>query len=60
MVANGATASPWFSPILVMKKMRVETNVAARDAIDTLVYDYIPGVSTLSIDGSSIPSLYSA
>ena len=52
-----------------MKKMRLETNVAAygdidltgyRDAIDTLVYDYIPGVSTLSIDGSSVPSLYSA
>ena len=68
-LGNGATASPWYGPIVVMKKLGLETDPAAygdmdltayRNVVDSLVDDVIPTKITISGGNSKIQPLHSA
>ena len=68
-LGNGATASPWYGPIIVMKKWELETDPAVygdmdltayRDVIDSLIYDVFPTKIRVSEGDSKIQSLHSA
>ena len=68
-LAKDSTAFLWYGPIIVMKKLGLGTDSAAcgdmdltdyRDAIDSLIYDYLPGGSTDLESASSSQSFHSA
>ena len=68
-LGNGATASPWYGPIIVMKKLGLGTNHTAygdmeltdyRNAVDSLIYDVLTDKSAVSGGKSNMQSLSSA
>ena len=68
-LGNGATASPWYGPISVMKTLGLETDPAAygdmdltayRNVVDSLIYDTFPTNITVSEGDSKIQSLHFA
>ena len=68
-LGNGATASPWYGPVIAMKKLGMETDpavygdmdlTACRDVVDSLVHDVFPTKITVSEGDSKIQSLHSA
>ena len=68
VVAGGVTATPWYGPVIVMKKLGLGTKHttyddmdlrAYCDVIDTLKYDYLPDKSEVSTGESSMHSHYS-
>ena len=68
-LGNGATVSPWYGPVIVMKKLGLETNhtaygdmelTAYRNAVDSLVYDVLTDMRAVSGGKSNMQSLSSA
>ena len=68
-LGNGATASPWYGPVIVMKKLGLETDpgvygdmdlTAYRDVVDSFIYDVFPAKTTIFEGDSKIQSLHSA
>ena len=68
-LGNGATASPWNGPIIVMNKLGLGTDptvygdmdlMAYRDVVDSLINDVFPTKTTVFEGDSKIQSLHSA
>ena len=67
-LGNGAPASPWYGPIIVVKKLGLETDpaiygdmelTAYRDVLDSLIHDVFPTKIAVSERDSKIQSLHS-